>query len=238
VKPRFDTMTPRRDKRVLEGAQQEFLEDVGNARPGAAAVPASPTGLLDANGRPIMSPGKPATPPTPARDIPVDELHRRKVNTYQKVKDDYGKMSSAEVEAQKALARGAAEELKAAIPELSELLGKEGKLLELAPVLETAIRRTPSILGGFKSALTAGATHEMTGSAKAAAAAGAVHALITHPYVKSRLAIAINRAQQANPKKYGRPSMATAASRVEEYLKSLEEISAQQNAQPALAPAQ
>jgi hypothetical protein len=41
--------------------------------------------------------------------------------------------------------------------------------------------------------------------------------------VKSRLAIAINKAQQINPGKYGAPRMATALYRVEEYLKSLEE---------------
>lgn len=237
VKPKFDTMVPRRDQKVIENARQEFLEDVGGARHGTPATPPTPTGVLGPNGQPIMKPGTPATPATPSRAIPVDELHRRKVNTYQKLKDDYGKMGSAEVEVHKALARGAAEELKAAIPELAELLGKEGKLLELAPVLETAIRRQPSLLGGFKSMLTAGATHEMTGSAKAAAAAGAVHALVSHPYVKSRLAIAINRAQQAQPGKYGKPSMATAASRIEEYLKTLE-ATAQQSGQPALATAQ
>jgi hypothetical protein len=48
-----------------------------------------------------------------------------------------------------------------------------------------------------------------------------IHKVLESPAAKSRIAIAINRAQQLNPKKFGIPRMATALSRIDQYITSL-----------------
>lgn len=227
IKPRFDSLTPRSNQQILEGTKREFLEDVGGARPGIPAVPPQPSGLLGPNGQPVMTAGTPAVPPVPPRQIPVDELQTRKVNTYRELKKSYGEMKGAEIESRKALARGAAEELKNAIPELSYLWANEKRAFDIAPALETAVKRNPSMLGDLKTGLTALFAHQTTGSVQGAAIAAAMHAMLKNPYVRGQLARAINEAQQMNPGKFGRPSVATSLARADEYIAALQPAMAQ-----------
>ena len=68
-------------------------------------------------------------------DIPVKTAQQLKQGTYKQLKDKYGQLGTADVEAQKALARGLKEEIAKAIPEVRPLNAEESKLLEaLKPV--------------------------------------------------------------------------------------------------------
>lgn len=222
-------VNPEADLKAIEQAGDEFLRTQG-AHPG---TPPQPTGVLNAQGQPIMTPG---TPARPAQPMPADQAQAIKVGTYQQIKAKepaaFGTMTGrAKIEAQKALARGIKEELAFQIPELAELNTKEGKLLDLQPVLEAAVNKAGTRRGGgLGPAVVAGVTEGVTKSAPAAIAAGALKTILANPNVRSRLAIAINKAQQLNPQKWGAPSMATAIARVKAYSDSVDAYLANQQA--------
>lgn len=58
------------------------------------------------------------------------EAQASKIATYQSLKDKYGKVGAASIEAEKALARGLKEEIAAKVPGISALNERDGKLLE------------------------------------------------------------------------------------------------------------
>lgn len=57
---------------------------------------------------------------------------------------------------------------------------------------------------------------------EAASAAAIIAMALRDPMVKSKLAIAINRAQKLFPDKYGAPSMATAGAKLDQYTSAFE----------------
>ena len=151
--------------------------------------------------------------------IPADQAQAMKVGTYQKLKGKYGEQApDAEVEAQKALARGLKEELSNAIPELTDLNDKEAKLINLQPVIEKTLNdmATKPAGPGLKGWVAAGVANSVFKDPSLAAAAGLMERLISDPTVRSRLAIAINKAQQKNPAKWGAPSLRNAFARVDQ----------------------
>jgi len=171
------------------------------------------------------------------RDIPVDKAQAMKVGTYEANAAAYGSDTAvppqlrAQVAAEKALATGLREELEHQIPELKGLNEQQAKLLNLQGILETAVNKYQNS-GGFTGNLLKGmvkpeglgigtATGLLTHDPIKGAAAAALNAVLSDPMIKSRLAIAINKAQQLNPGKYGIPNVANAISRVEEYRKAL-----------------
>ena len=87
-----------------------------------------------------MNSGTPAVAPTPRPPIPADTAQTIKQNTYAQLRNSYGQLSSAQVEAQKALARGIKEELNNAIPGLAEDNTKEGAMIGLQDALERRVR--------------------------------------------------------------------------------------------------
>jgi hypothetical protein len=213
----YSQVNPVKDRQTIQRSREEFLAE--NTLPGQTAVPPQPTGMLDPYGRPIMTPGQPATL-SQSIPIPADDAQRMKVGTYQKIRQDYGAMSTAQVESQKALARGLKEELSAALPELTGLNESQGKLLDLQPVLESAVNKAANRSGWFKHMVTAGAATAIGGK-PLGAVYSIMSAVLDDPAVRSRLAIAINKAQQNNPAKWGAPNVATSLSRVNEYAASI-----------------
>ncbi len=130
-----------------------------------------------------------------AGPIPADMAQEMKQGTYQQIRKSYGQLSSAQVEAQKALARGLKEELASAFPEISSLNAEESKALGLEPLLESAIARIGNHqMFGIGTPLAAAGVHAATGSAPMAATLGAARAIIDNPAIKSRIAIALTRA--------------------------------------------
>ncbi len=179
---------PEKATAAVNKAREAFLARKG-VRP---AEPPQPTGVLDANGQPIMRPGAPANPGEP---IPLDVAQAEKQGSYQNAKNSYGELNEAQIEAEKALARGYKEEIEKQAPELKALNAKESEFLGLQPSLERAIRRAGNQdVTDFKTLTSAG------GGAVAAGPLGAVAGLTTRildfPGIKSKLAIAINKASQ------------------------------------------
>lgn len=130
-----------------------------------------------------------------AGPIPADLAQQMKQGTYQQVRKSYGQLSSAQVEAQKALARGLKEELASAFPEIGSLNAEESKALGLEPLLESAIARIGNHqMFGIGTPIAAAGVHAATGSAPIAATLGAARAIIDNPAIKSRIAIAMTRA--------------------------------------------
>lgn len=201
-----------KDLNSIENSRQQFLTERG-AKPGSPAVPPQPTGLLDAQGRPIMSGGTPATAPKPAPPMRAVDAQAMKQGTYAVLREKYGEQGAAAVEAQKNLAMGLKEELATQFPELSGLNAAESKLLDLGPILERAVNRVSNNhtigIGGpiLGSAIKAG-----TGSSGAAAVIGVMKSIVDMPAVKSRLAISLSKAAKIPyPQALGRVSAYSAS---------------------------
>lgn len=219
-------VNPEHDIADVNKSGQEFLRSRGQA-PGQPAGAPQPTGVLDAQGKPVMGPGKPAVPATKAQAIPADEAQAIKVGTYRKLAGKFGEAATdAQVEAQKALARGIKEELNAQIPELKDLNAKEGSLFDLQGPLENAVNKSVNRKVLDKSvpvAMTSAAGGVVAGGPGAAAGAGLgiLRQVLSNPEVRSRLAIAINQAKRSNPGKWGNPDLAASTARVSSFAAAL-----------------
>lgn len=77
-----------------------------------------------------------AHPLHPGAVLPVQAAQKLKQGTYKTLSKKYGQMGSAEVEAQKGLARGLKEEIAEAVPEIAGLNAAEAKLLTTLKVAE------------------------------------------------------------------------------------------------------
>lgn len=171
---------PEKDIATITNAKQAFLARHG-VRPAGAPTP---TGLVDANGQPIMRPGTPANPGNP---IPFDVAQAEKQGTYRQNAAKYGELSQMQIEAEKALARGVNEEMVARAPELRLLNEKEGKFLGLQPSLERAVRRA----GNADVADIKGVAEVAVGGGL-----GFVARMLDYPGFKSKLGIAIYKGSQ------------------------------------------
>lgn len=74
--------------------------------------------------------------------IPVQRAQQIKQGTYRAQGKKYGQQGGAEVEAEKALARGLKEEIETAVPDVVPLNARESALIQLRKALEDASRRT------------------------------------------------------------------------------------------------
>lgn len=221
-------VNPNADLAAIESTGQEFLQNAG-AKPAQAAVPPQPTGVLNAQGQPVMTAGTPATPATPAPPMAVDAAQSMKQGTYSQLRKKYGELSSAQIEAEKALARGIKEELQNVFPEIQGLNAEESKLLQLQPALDRAVARVANhdIIGlGAPVAAAGGA---VTAGGPGAAVGFFVKKILDDPQMKSKLAIAIMKGSQTT----ARPLRFSAAmARVSAIAQSM-----QGNASPELSPA-
>lgn len=166
-----------------------------------------------------------ATPSTSSTtaSMTAAEAQEAKQKAYLKLKGKYGKKASdAQTDTLKALARGTNEELRAAIPEITEPNLRESKLLDFTPELQRSVARMGNYqLLGLGAPSAGGLAYAMTGSKEAATAAAVLTAIFDHPTAKSKLALAIYNGMKANPGKYGPARMTTATARANEYIESL-----------------
>jgi hypothetical protein len=131
-------------------------------------------------------------------DIPASDAQALKQGTYRQLGDKaYGELSSATMESQKALARGLKEELAIAFPELSGLNAQDSQLLNLQDTLQRAVNRISNHqIAGIGTPMAAAGAKAITGSTGAAGVAALMKAVFDDPLVKSKLAIALNRASK------------------------------------------
>lgn len=181
------------DLNAIEASKQQFLTEQG-AQPGKPGTAPQPTGLLDAQGRPIMTQGTPARPPQPAPPMGAADAQAMKQGTYSVLRGKYGEQGSAAVEAQKALARGLKEEIATQFSEISDLNGAESRLLDLGPILERAVNRVSNNHTiGIGGPIMAGGIKAATGSAGLAGVVGLMKSVFDIPAVKSQVAIALSK---------------------------------------------
>jgi hypothetical protein len=148
--------------------------------------------------------------------IAAPDAQALKVGTYQQVKNKFGEMGTAQIEAQKALARGLKEELAAQFPELNSLNAKEGSLLDLEPALQRAINRHSNHqIIGIGTPIAGASAKVASGSSGVGVLAGMVKAIVDNPEVKSKLAIAIAKGSK------GGLSFPAATARVQSYVNAL-----------------
>jgi hypothetical protein len=161
------------------------------------------------------------------QSIPAVRAQAMKQGTYQQIKSaNYGTMTNAQVEAQKALARGLKEELEVQFPELKGLNSQEGKLLELEPVLERALGRIGNHeMIGIGSPIVAG-TGKLLAGTPGAVAAALIKRVIDAPVVKTKLAIALNSAGK------GRMGLPGAHARIAAYSAALGSGASRANDEP------
>ena len=150
-------------------------------------------------------------------EIPAAAAQKMKQGTYRQLGSKaYGELKASQIESQKALARGLKEELAEQFPELKELNAKDSEFYNLQGMLEKAVDRVSNHdTIGIGTPVAVGAAKTLTGSASVAAVVGLVKAIVDNPNVKSRLAIAVNKASK------GRVSMAQANSRIAAYSAAL-----------------
>lgn len=166
-----EQVTPEADLAAIDAAEGEFLGQF-RTKPGAAVS-----------------------------NIPADRAQAIKRGTYRALGDKaYGELKGAQIEAQKALARGLKDELARQFPELKKLNARESKLLDLEPVMERAVNRIGNHqLMGIGTPVTAAGVQMITGSSKLAAVAGLMKAVLDDPGVKSRLAISLSKGGKVPP---------------------------------------
>ena len=157
--------------------------------------------------------------------IPAAQAQAMKQGTYQQLKGRaYGELKGATIESQKALARGIKEELETQFPEIKGLNAQESQFIGLDRALDKALNRIGNHqLIGIGTPIVGGATGAVAGG-PAAIASMIMKAAIDDPVVKSRLAIALNKAGR------GSIPINAAASRIAGYANSLGNAQ-QQNAQ-------
>lgn len=174
-------VVPQSDIESIIGAKQNFLRSRGETK--------LPSGQ-------ILTPASPMT---------AEQAQAIKVGTYSQLRKKYGELSSAEVEAEKALARGIKEELETPFPEIKELNARESKLLGLDDALQTAVHRiqnrelfglTGTIVAAGAGAVGGSVLGGAGGAVEAAAALGILHKIVNDPVMQSRLAIAMTRARK------------------------------------------
>lgn len=164
---------------------------------------------------------------TQPANIPNETAQSLKKGTYKQLSGKYGELANAQVEAQKALARGLKEELANQIPELTGLNAKEAALLDLSGVLERAVNRAANAnKGRIGPMLAGGVTKALTGSTAIGTATGILKAVLDDPETASKLAIAINKAQQSNPTKFGPPNITAAMQKIQDLSAALSKASA------------
>lgn len=172
VRARFaNQVTPQPDLAEIDQVQSNFLNNPKVSPQGAGPGPSS---------------------------IPAADAQAMKSGTYRTLGGKaYGELKGASVEAQKALARGLKDEIATQFPELNNLNAQESKLYDLQPVLERAINRTANHqLIGIGTPVAGAAAKAVTGSSGAGVVASTMKAVLDNPAVKSRLAIAVSKAQK------------------------------------------
>jgi hypothetical protein len=132
-------------------------------------------------------------------NIPASDAQAIKQGTYSQIRKNYGQLSSATVESQKALARGIKEELANQFPELSQLNAQDSQAINLDKFLQRAVSRISNHqLVGIGTPIVAGTAKAVTGSSGVAGVAGVMKAVLDDPYIKSKVAIALNKASKGS----------------------------------------
>ena len=191
---KWHQVNPEADLKTLQEVKAQFMRQ--------HSVDAPYTALVTNKGKPVYSPEGGVIPKgeiggskisIPQNMTPA-QAQQIKQGTYTRLRNAYGELGSANVEGQKALARGIKEDLVEMFPELKKLNARDSALIDLEQQLAKFVKRE-----GNKQMVGLG---QMMAAGIVAASADPITALpllllktgIDDPFVKSRLAIALRRA--------------------------------------------
>ena len=170
VRAKFgDQVTPQPDLNEINQVESNFLQNPKLQVQGAGPGPAS---------------------------LPASAAQKMKSGTYTALGDKaYGELKSANIESQKGLARGLKDEIATQFPEINDLNADDSRMLDLQPVLERAVNRIGNHqLIGIGTPIAGATGAALTGSGKIGMVVGTLKAVVDNPIVKSRLAIALSKA--------------------------------------------
>lgn len=137
VRPKFAAQhNPESDLAALQSAKSEYLRKHTVQAPFTKTA----TGTEGELAGQLIPVGQGSTPVL--MDIPATEAQAEKIATHGRLRGKYGELKSADIEAQKALARGSREELAKGIPEIVAPLKREAGLMEAEEPLERAVVRS------------------------------------------------------------------------------------------------
>lgn len=174
LRDQFRTVNPEDSQAALTAAKQEFIRQHSTEAPYTKVEFRASDEAPEGQFVPV---GKGST--TVEEPISVQDAQRIKQNTYRELKQAaFGQQKPAAIEAQKALARGLKEEIAAAVPEIAGLNARDSELIALNNVLDRAAIRI-----GNRDILPIGDWK-----------ISAIKKLIDAPQIKSRIAIAVNKA--------------------------------------------
>lgn len=195
LKPTFaNQVNPGADLSAINRAKSEFLDKHSTSAPYTtiAPNPYGGSGMVP-TGSGVVKTKQP---------IPLDAAQAEKTGTYRQLRGKYGELGAADVEAQKALARGLREEIIKRVPGLngareSDLIALEGQLSRFVgrEGNKNIVGLIPAVVGAAGGAAVG---HSVEGGVAGVLGTLAVLA-IDNPNIKSRIAIALDRAKKAGP---------------------------------------
>lgn len=192
VRPTFaEQVNPEPDLSVLSKSKQQFLDRHTTEAPYTKLRP----GMDEAEGT-LVPDGEGSTPIE--QPMTLSEAQAEKQGTYRQLRKKYGELGSADVEAQKALARGLKEEIVKRVPELAGLNARDSALIDLQAQLEKMVARegNKNLLGLVPAVMS----HNPTGFLATL--------MMDNPVVKSKIAIALDRLRTAGKAVGAPPAMA------------------------------
>lgn len=140
-------------------------------------------------------------------EIPIDKAQKIKQNTYTLLRKAYGEMKSVNVEGQKAIARGIKEEIAQRYPEINSLNAREAKLIGLEESIGRAVGRIDNRdLIGIGTPVAGAAGAALIGEKTGGVMIGMLKTVLDNPEVKSKIAIALDRAHKARMSELLRPT--------------------------------
>ena len=120
------------DKRTVQMRLNQVFKDFENQVNPTSDIVAIQKAFDDFDKHPLITGNK----------IPVQQAQEMKQGTYRSLKDKaYGELKGADIEAQKALARGLKEKIAQAVPDVRALNAEESKMLNALPMVERALMR-------------------------------------------------------------------------------------------------
>jgi hypothetical protein len=186
VRPTFEQqVNPEPDLTALDKSKQQFIEKHSTAAPYTKIAPnpygnGAGQGGFVPNGTGVTRIEEPMT---------LAEAQAEKQGTYTQLRKKYGELGSADVEAQKSLARGLKEEIASRVPELAGLNARDSALIDLQSQLEKMVARegNKNLLGLVPATMS----HNPFGFLATL--------MLDNPAIKSRVAIALDRARRVRP---------------------------------------
>ena len=140
---------------------------------------------------------------TTAQPMSLPEAQQMKINTYKTLRNAYGDMKGAEVEATKQLARGLKEQIETVFPEIAGMNQKQSELMGLDDAMSRAVWRIENRNMVPLTAQIAGAGGHP--------GVGMVASALDMPELKSRLAIALSTMGVKNPGQFIQDRLANVA---------------------------